>query len=107
MAIPIPPRVLAATRRMRLQALALIRRGADLDESTVLVGFAVAIGVAVGLAVLVFYKMIDLFQALALRTADRLTWFGALDIMVVVALGLSAAYLIVRYGARASDGTIR
>lgn len=98
------PRLLVAARRLRLQGLDVIRRLARLDESTVLMGFAVAIGLAVGVAVLLFYKLIDVFQALALRTADQLTWLGALDIFVVVVVGLSGAYLIVRYGARDSDG---
>jgi chloride channel protein, CIC family len=104
MRIPFPPRLVQAGRTLRAQGLRLIRRAAQLDESTVLIGFAAAIGLAVGIAVVLFYKFIDVTQALALTTADRLTWLGALDIMAVVLLGLVAAHLIVRYGARDSDG---
>lgn len=82
----------------------LIRRAATLDESTVLMGFAVGIGLAVGVAVILFYQLIDVFQALALSTAHQLTWLGALDILAVVVVGLGAAYAVVKYGARDSDG---
>jgi CIC family chloride channel protein len=51
-----------------------------------------------------FYKLIDVTQALALTTARRLTWLGAVDIMAVVLVGLAIAHLIIRYGAQDSDG---
>jgi len=104
MRISLPIKLLTTGRRIRLQVLQLIRRAARFDESTVLIGFAVAIGIAVGLAVILFYKLIDLFQALALSTADRLTWLGVLDILAVVLIGLSIAHLIVKFGAKDSDG---
>jgi len=104
MPISLPPNLLRAGRRIRAQTLQLIRRAARFDESTVLIGFAASIGLAVGVAVLLFYKLIDVAQALALRTADRLTWLGALDLFAVVLLGLGVAYLIVKYGAGDSDG---
>jgi CIC family chloride channel protein len=74
------------------------------DENTLLLGFAVAIGGAVGLAVIVFYKLIDLFQALALRAAGRLTGVGSLSIILVVAAGLLLTRLVVRFGSADSDG---
>jgi CIC family chloride channel protein len=104
MHISLPPKLIRAGRRLRAKGLELIRRAARLDESTVLIGFAAAIGLAVGGAVVLFYKFIDVTQALALSTAGRLTWLGALDIMAVVLCGLVVAHLIVRYGARDSDG---
>jgi CIC family chloride channel protein len=104
MPISLPPKLLPAATRLRRQVLVLIRRAATLDESTVLMGFAVAIGLAVGVAVILFYRLIDIFQALALSTAHQLTWLGALDILAVVVLGLAAAYAVVKFGARDSDG---
>lgn len=104
MPISLPPKLVRAARRLRLQLLSLIRRAARLDESTVLVGFAAAIGLAVGVGVILFYRLIDIVQAVALRTADQLTWLGALDILAVVVVGLAVAHLIVKYGARDSDG---
>ena len=104
MRIPLPPKLLPAAGRLRRQVLALIQRAATLDESTVLIGFAVGIGLAVGIAVILFYRLIDIAQALALSTAGRLTWLGALAILAVVILGLGAAHVIVKYGARDSDG---
>lgn len=104
MRISLPPKLLPAATRLRRQVLVLIRRAAKFDESTVLMGFAVGIGLAVGIAVILFYRLIDVFQALALSTAHQLTWLGALDILAVVVLGLAAAYAIVRFGAHDSDG---
>jgi chloride channel protein, CIC family len=104
MPISLLPKLLRAGRRLRAQGLQLIRRGARFDESTVLIGFAATIGLSVGVAVILFYKLIDITQRIALTTADRLTWLGALDIMAVVLAGLAIAHLIIRYGARDSDG---
>ena len=97
-------RVLQAGDRTRRRSLVLIRAGSRLDESTVLIGFAVAIGTAVGVAVILFYKLIDLIQAVALTAAASLPGFGRLSIILVVFAGLAVAVLLVRYGARDSDG---
>ncbi|MDH3497454.1 MAG: chloride channel protein [Gemmatimonadota bacterium] len=102
--ISLPPKLVSIGQRLRGRALALIRRGAHLDESTVLLGFALVIGVAVGVAVILFYRLIDLTQAAALTTASRLTGLGQLSIGLVVLLGLAVAYALVKYGARDSDG---
>lgn len=105
-----PSRILAWQRAVTSlvsgRGQALVRRIASLgfDESTVLLGFAVIIGAAVGLAVIVFYKAIDLAQALALTTAGSLTGFaGRLSIFVVVLAGLAVARALVRYGTQDSD----
>jgi CIC family chloride channel protein len=74
------------------------------DESTLLLGFALAIGVAVGLAVIVFYKLIDLAQAGALTTVANFFGFGSLGIVVVVVAGLGLTRLLVIHGTRDSDG---
>jgi CIC family chloride channel protein len=75
-----------------------------IDESTLLIGFAVAIGAAVGLAVMAFYKLIDLAQSIALSAAGSLTGIGSLSIAVVVIAGLSLTRLLVKHGANDSDG---
>jgi CIC family chloride channel protein len=93
-----------AGRRLRTGAQRLIRRAAGLDESTVLVGFAVAIGTAVGGVVVLFYGLIDLTQSVALRAASRMTGLGGLSVVAVVGVGLALAFLLVRFGARDSDG---
>jgi CIC family chloride channel protein len=67
-------------------------------------GFAVAIGVAVGVAVVLFYKLIDLTQAAALTAADRLPGLGALSIVIIVFFGLAVTLLLIKYGAHDSDG---
>ncbi|NIM51140.1 MAG: CBS domain-containing protein [Gemmatimonadales bacterium] len=74
------------------------------DENTLLLGFAVAIGTAVGLTVIVFYKLIDLSQTVALTAVGRLTGFGSLAIVLVVVAGLALTRLLVRYGTKDSDG---
>jgi CIC family chloride channel protein len=58
----------------------------------------------VGLAVIVFYNLIDLFQAVALSAAGGLTGFGSLSIAIVVIIGLTLARLLVKYGTGDSDG---
>jgi CIC family chloride channel protein len=75
-----------------------------IDETTLLLGFALAIGLAVGLAVIAFYKLIDLAQAGALTAAGRLTGFGSLSIIVIVTGGLAISRALVRYLAGDSDG---
>ena len=88
----------------RGQALTRKIHALGIDESTLLIGFAVAIGAAVGLAVIVFYKLIDLTQYLALSAAGGLPGIGSLSIVVVVVVGLSLTRLLVKYGANDSDG---
>lgn len=75
-----------------------------IDENTLLLGFAIVIGTAVGVAILVFYKLIDLAQAGALSVAAGLTGFGRLAIVLVVIGGLGLARLLVRFGTGDSDG---
>jgi len=58
----------------------------------------------VGVGVIVFYKLIDIIQAVALNTTGRLTGFGSLAILIVVTAGLAAARALVRYGTADSDG---
>ena len=75
-----------------------------IDENALLLGFAAIIGTAVGLSVIVFYKLIDLVQAGALTAAGRLTGIGSLAIVLVVVAGLSFTRFLVRYTANDSDG---
>ena len=74
------------------------------DENTLLLGFAVAIGVAVGLSVLVFYWLIDLVQGGALTAVGRFTGLSSLAIVIVVLGGLGLSRLLVYYGTGDSDG---
>jgi CIC family chloride channel protein len=75
-----------------------------IDENALLLAFAVVIGTAVGLSVIVFYKLIDLVQAGALTAAGRMTGIGSLAIVLVVVAGLSFSRFLVRYAASDSDG---
>ncbi len=75
-----------------------------IDENTLLLLFAAVIGAAVGLSVIVFYKLIDWTQAASLTAAGGLEGFGRLSIMVIVVIGLVLSRLLVRYGANDSDG---
>jgi CIC family chloride channel protein len=93
---------LRVTKRAQALISQLSRLG--LDENTLLLGFAVAIGGAVGVAVIVFYKLIDLFQGVALSAAGRLTGLGSLSILLVVVAGLALTRLLVIWGTRDSDG---
>jgi CIC family chloride channel protein len=74
------------------------------DENTLLLIFALVIGVAVGASVLVFYELIDLFQAGSLRTVAGLTGIGSLAIVLVVVVGLGLTRLLVYFGTKDSDG---
>jgi len=74
------------------------------DENTLLLGFAAAIGVGVGLAVILFYKLIDLFRELAVGTAELLGGIGGLSILLVVLVGLVLTRVLVRFGTNDSDG---
>ncbi len=75
-----------------------------IDENTLLLGFALVIGVAVGLTVIVFYRLIDVAQKLALTTAGRFTGFGSVAIILVVLAGLALTRLLVMHGTGDSDG---
>jgi CIC family chloride channel protein len=85
---------------------AIIRRipALGIDESTLLIGFALAIGASVGVVVILFYELISLTQRLALTAAAGLEAFAGLGIATVVLAGLVAARLLVIAGARDSDG---
>jgi chloride channel protein, CIC family len=78
----------------------------NLNENTILLGFAVAIGLASGLGVVVFYRLIDLaYWILYLRPAVFLTQSGILAYRpLLTAVGLTIAYLIMRGPGRGHDG---
>jgi CIC family chloride channel protein len=97
-------RALEARITERAQALVSRLPRWGVDENTLLLAFALVIGAVVGLAVIVFYKLIDLVQLIAINTAARITAIGSLSIILVVILGLSLTRLLVRYGTGDSDG---
>ncbi|HJR49682.1 MAG TPA: hypothetical protein VJ794_01165, partial [Gemmatimonadales bacterium] len=76
------------------------------NENTILLGFAVAIGVAGGLGVVAFYRLIDLaFWITYLIPAVYLTEAGILAYRpLLTAVGLTIAYLIMRALGRGHDG---
>jgi CIC family chloride channel protein len=76
------------------------------NENTILLGFAVAIGVAGGLGVVVFYRLIDLaYWVLYLTPAVFLTQSGILAYRpLLTAIGMTIAYLIMRALGRGHDG---
>jgi CIC family chloride channel protein len=78
----------------------------DLDENTILLAFAVAIGVAGALGVVVFYRLIDLaFVVLYLMPSVYLTEYGILAYRpLLTAAGLAIAWLIMRGPGRGYDG---
>jgi CIC family chloride channel protein len=92
--------------RISERAYALVGQLAKLglDENTLLLGLAVVIGTAVGLAVIVFYKLIDLFQAASLTAISSMSGLGGMAIIVVVVFGLGLTRLLIRYGTGDSDG---
>lgn len=92
----------AASQRADRLVAQLTRLG--IDENTLLLGFAVAIGSAVGVAVVLFYKLIDLIQAIALSAVSGMTGWDVLTIVLIVVAGLGLTRLIVYYGTRDSDG---
>lgn len=96
----------ASTARLTQTAGDLVGRlsRVGVDETTLLLAFAVVIGVAVGLAVIVFYKLIDLTQAGSLATVSRAPGAAHFAIVLVVIAGLGLVRLLVRYAARDSDG---
>ncbi len=103
-------RIVAWRRRVearitqRAQALIARLSRLGLDENTLLLGFAVTIGGAVGVAVIIFYKLIDLFQSVALSAAARLTGLGSLSILLVVVVGITLTRLLIKYGIGDSEG---
>lgn len=97
-------RILEARLTDRAQGLIDRLPRLGVDETTLLLGFALVIGAAVGVSVIVFYTLIDVIQALAITTAANLTASAGLSILVVVVLGLGATRLLVRYGTGDSDG---
>lgn len=88
----------------RAAALVLRLGRLGVDETTLLLGFALAIGSAVGIAVVLFYHLIDVAQATSLAAAGRLTGLGSLSIVLVVLAGLTITRLIVVHGTGDSDG---
>ncbi len=96
----------AVSARISERGQALTKRipALGIDESTLLIAFAICIGAAVGLTVILFYNLIDFIQVLALSAADSLTVLGSLSIGVVVVLGMMATRSLVKYGAGDSDG---
>jgi chloride channel protein, CIC family len=93
---------------MRARWLKLINwfNALGLHENTVLMVFAVAVGTASAMGVVVFYKAIDLAFTLFFRIpGERVsrTVFAAYR-PIITALGLMAAYLIMRRLSRRADG---
>ncbi len=74
------------------------------DENALLLIFALVIGTVVGVAVIIFYKLIDLVQAGSLNAVGRLTGIGSLAIVLVVVAGLSLTRLLIRLGTGDSEG---
>ena len=74
------------------------------DENTLLLGFAAAIGAGVGVAVIIFYKLIDLVRELAVASADLFAGPSGLAILLVVPAGLLLTRAVVRIGTNDSDG---
>jgi chloride channel protein, CIC family len=76
------------------------------NENSILLGFAVAIGLAGGLGVVVFYRLIDLaYWLLYLTPAVFLTQSGILAYRpLLTAGGMTLAYLIMRGPGRGHDG---
>jgi chloride channel protein, CIC family len=76
------------------------------NENTILLGFAVAIGLAGGLGVVVFYRLIDLaFWVLYLTPAVFLTQSGILAYRpLLTGMGMIFAYLIMRGPGRGHEG---
>jgi chloride channel protein, CIC family len=76
------------------------------NENTILLGFAVAIGLAGGLGVVAFYRLIDLaFWVLYLTPAVFLTQSGILAYRpLLTGIGMTLAYLIMRGPGRGHEG---
>lgn len=78
--------------------------GLGIDESTLLLGFGVVIGATVGLAVVLFYKFIDLVQSLALSTTLWTHEAGWIAIVLVGLVGFGVARFLVVTITNDSDG---
>lgn len=80
--------------------------GLHLNENTILLGFAVAVGLGSGLAVVAFYRLIDLaFWITYLMPAVYLTGAGILAYRpLLTGLGLVWAHLIMRGPGRSHEG---
>ena len=80
--------------------------GLHLDENTILLAFAVAIGTASALGVVAFYRLIDLaYVGLYLVPAVYLTQSGVLAYRpLLTATGFSIAWMIMRGPGRGYDG---
>ncbi|HET8649084.1 MAG TPA: chloride channel protein [Gemmatimonadales bacterium] len=78
----------------------------DLSENTILLGFAVVIGSAAALGVVVFYKAIDIaYDLLFLWTGTYLSRMGLLAYRpLLTAAGLATAWWIMRRLGRGHDG---
>ena len=74
------------------------------DRQTTLLALAAITGTVVGLAVSIFYRLIDVVQALVLRGAMGTLVSDLVMLPAFVALGLVASRALVRYGARGSAG---
>jgi CIC family chloride channel protein len=76
------------------------------NENSILLGFAVAIGLGAGLGVVVFYRLIDLaYWVLYLTPAVFLTQSGILAYRpLLTAGGMTLAYLIMRGPGRGHEG---
>jgi chloride channel protein, CIC family len=76
------------------------------NENTILLGFAVAIGLGGGLGVVAFYRLIDLaFWILYLTPAVFLTQSGILAYRpLLTGMGMTLAYLIMRGPGRGHEG---
>ena len=76
------------------------------NENTILLGFAVAIGLAGGLGVVAFYRLIDLaYWILYLTPAVFLTQSGILAYRpLLTGIGMTLAYLIMRGPGRGHEG---
>jgi CIC family chloride channel protein len=98
-------RAIEARISARGQALLRWAAGIAADESAILLVLGGAIGATVGLAVLGFYKLIDLAQGTLLSAADRLTGTaGPVSILLIVLVGFGLARALVRWGAADSEG---
>ncbi len=75
-----------------------------IDENTLLLMLAMVIGGGVGAAVIGFYELIDLVQALALSAAGRMTGPESLAILVIALGGLGLTRLLIVKGTGDSDG---
>lgn len=98
-------RVLTARFTARASSVLQYLPRLGVDENTLLLGFAVLIGSAVGVAVILFYWLIDLVQSGSLAAVGRIpTALGSLAIIVVVTAGFGLIRLVVHYATGDSEG---